>query len=273
MSVTRKTVAQKVFSFIHKYILYFFMTAATFLLVAVIALQDQEIQALKSSIHSNRNLIEQYKNAYVSKSQQTDIMIRASHIEISKNISGINNAFNARIDILDSAIKPEKKKRMLVVKIRDAIGENTTTKNSIRNLTNIAIATIEYSYQYNIPIPRILAQIKVESDFNIKAESKAGAQGLMQIMPATMKYIELAEGKRLNPWNIYHNIRAGCFYMAEQMLEFDGNYDYALGAYNWGPNNMKRFNAGQTSKMPEETEKYIPSINKWAKVFEKYGLE
>lgn len=182
---------------------------------------------------------------------------------------------DSRIDILDSAIKPEKKRRMLIVKVRNAITENTDTKLSARELNNISIAIIDYSFQYNLSIAKVLAQMKAESDFVITAKSRAGAQGLMQIIPETWDYVILKEfnRKRADPYNIYHNIRAGCFYMSEQSHNFD-TYDQALMAYNWGPHRVRRLLAGELTEddIPTETINYVLSINEHTQTFESYGL-
>lgn len=195
--------------------------------------------------------------------------------DINEKISSLKRndmVINSRIDVLDNAVELEEKRRVLVTKIRDAIRDNSNERLNIRDINRIAVAVIDYSYQYDLAISRVLAQIRQESDFNIKAVSKAGAQGLMQIMPATLEYIELKNGKIFNPWNIYHNIRAGCFYMSEQITEF-GNYEDALRAYNWGPNSLKRYLAGEISDMPDETKKYVLQVKKWEEIFKSYGLE
>ena len=183
---------------------------------------------------------------------------------------------DARIDILDSAIDPEDKRRMQIVKIRKAIVENTDTKLNIRNLNNIATAVLDYSYQYNLSIAKILSQIKQESDFKIGAKSRARAQGLMQIIPETWEYVILKEFERksADPYNIFNNVRAGCFYMAEQIHKFD-TYDQALMAYNWGPHNVRSLLAGELTEedIPRETTNYVKLINRNIAIFEKYGLE
>ena len=202
--------------------------------------------------------------------------IEAKGQELSASIENTTLELNSRIDILDSAIQPEEKRRMLIVKVRKAITDNTETKLSIRELNNISIAVIDYSYQYNLSIARVLAQIKQESNFNIKAKSHAGAMGLMQVIPETWEWIRVTEmdGKTMDPYNIYHNIRSGCYYMSEQVLKF-GNYSYALMAYNWGPHRVRELIAGDYTEenIPKETKGYVVNINQWIQVFEQYGLE
>jgi hypothetical protein len=222
-------------------------------------------------------------------------------------------SLSARLDVVDSATDPDKKRRKLIAKVRRAITENTDTKLDVRTLNRIAIAVIDYSYQYNLKIPRVLAQIKRESDFVVKAKSRAGAQGLLQIMPKTMKTEIIPEiGVKLNAWSIYDNIKAGCFYMSEMLHLNNGHYDDALRSYNFGYSNVLKVKAGELDfsltrvveengkeiaylvsrrgefilgedgkkirpvledRYPRETRNYVRSINKWTVVFKRYGLE
>jgi len=200
--------------------------------------------------------------------------------ELSKNydkltlkVEADNSAVNSRIDIVDSAVKIDEKRMMLIKKIRDSITENTNTKMDVRTLNRIAMSVVDYSYQYNLSISKVLAQIKQESDFNPKAQSDAGAIGIMQIMPDTYKYISLKMGRPgLNPWDIEDNINMGCFYMAEQLAEF-GTFEDALRAYNSGPNMVKKVNAKIVADYWLDTQKYVPLILDYVVTFKKYGLD
>ncbi|HMO01706.1 MAG TPA: transglycosylase SLT domain-containing protein [Oligoflexia bacterium] len=88
----------------------------------------------------------------------------------------------------------------------------------------------------------ITAIIKSESSFNDKALSYAGAMGLMQIMPATGKYISnLSDLKweghtKLNDPG--YNIRLGIYYLKHLKSYFESNLEHALVAYNLGPNKL-----------------------------------
>ena len=230
--------------------------------------------------HAKSNTIDltEYKADVIEIVQgEKEVMLEAieeQNREFVKIVEHSEMELNSRIDILDSAIKPDEKRKMIVVKIRNAIIGNTKTKLTIRKLNNIADATIKCSYKNNLSIARVLAQMKTESNFNPKAISPAGAEGIMQIMPKTLRYEELKGKTKFDTWDVYHNIEAGCSYMAEQVTDFV-NYDHALQAYNWGPNSMRKYLAEEYTDedMPLETKKYPISINKWTKVFEKYGLE
>lgn len=225
------------------------------------------------------NKLKQNKKEMAINLKNTKIKINTDINKIKKNfeekLHHTSESFNARVDTLSNSINIEDKRRELITNIRNAINENVNHIIGVRDLNRIANAVIDYSYQYNLAIPQVLAQIKVESDFRIRAVSKAGAQGLMQIMPKTLHYIgyDMPDAPpRLNPWNIYHNIKSGCFYMSEQIAEF-GTYDEALKAYNFGPDNLKKYNAGERKTMPNETSEYVPKVHRYIEIFGRYGLE
>ena len=168
-------------------------------------------------------------------------------LETQQNDMGTRMAsLNSKFDILDSTIKPDEKRRQLIKLVRDAITSSTHSPPDIRTLNKIAIATVDYSYMYNLSIAEVLAQMRQESNFNSKAESRAGAKGLMQIMDGTAE--EIAEDlgrKRYNIWDINTNVEFGCYYMAKMMDHYNHNYIYALRAYNFGPVNVDKVKAGE----------------------------
>jgi len=91
----------------------------------------------------------------------------------------------------------------------------------------------------------ILAVIMAESSFRPNAESHRGAQGLMQIMPATAEEISnhlgLIDFKAEDVWNPEINIKMGSFYLNRLTSLFSGNIDLALAAYNAGQGNVSRW--------------------------------
>ena len=97
---------------------------------------------------------------------------------------------------------------------------------------------ITYSKKNNIDPFLIAAIIKNESNFEQRAVSKAGAVGLMQIMPDTGRWIAEQMGlKGYQDSDLYQtktNIRMGCWYIGELEHEFKGNLVLIMIAYNAG---------------------------------------
>ncbi len=89
--------------------------------------------------------------------------------------------------------------------------------------------------QYQLEPSLLRAVIHAESGFNPRAYSKAGAQGLMQLMPDTAK--ELGVG---DVWLPQQNIQGGAAYLASLLQQFNGNRRLALAAYNAGPGAVSR---------------------------------
>ena len=89
----------------------------------------------------------------------------------------------------------------------------------------------------------ILSIIRQESEFDLSANSHAGAKGLMQLMPYTAKLVskqaKLPYSKSRLTTDPEYNINLGSHYIAGLILLYDGAYPFATAAYNAGPNRVK----------------------------------
>ncbi|MFN8615334.1 MAG: lytic transglycosylase domain-containing protein [Vampirovibrionales bacterium] len=108
--------------------------------------------------------------------------------------------------------------------------------------------------QYQVDPALVAAVIQQESGFNPQAHSKAGAQGLMQLMPATAHSLGVSDA--LDP---VQNIAAGTRYLSQQLAEFKGNIPLALAAYNAGSGAVKRHGGVPPYA---ETQQYVQRILK-----------
>lgn len=113
--------------------------------------------------------------------------------------------------------------------------------------------------------PRLVtAVIQAESGFNPLARSKAGAVGLMQIMPDTARALGYTPEEMQDPGK---NLEAGTRYLRQLLDRFQGHPDairLALAGYNAGPN-RGILNTGQSfdairSFLPAETQAYVPKV-------------
>jgi Transglycosylase SLT domain len=112
--------------------------------------------------------------------------------------------------------------------------------------------------KYSLPPGLLKGVIRAESNFQVGAVSQAGAQGLMQLMPATAK----ALGVR-NPFNIEENIEGGARYLRQMLDSFGGDVKVALAAYNAGPGAVEKY--GGRIPPYQETERYINRVMKFSK--------
>ncbi len=107
----------------------------------------------------------------------------------------------------------------------------------------------------------IAAVIHAESNFKPTARSHVGAQGLMQIMPSTQRYLGCKNG-----FDPRQNIYAGSKYLKELLGTFNGNLMKAIAAYNAGPGAVKKF-----SGIPpySETRGYVKKVLGYYKQYQK----
>jgi len=89
----------------------------------------------------------------------------------------------------------------------------------------------------------ILSIIRQESEFDVSANSSAGARGMMQLMTYTAKVVakqaKLPYSKSRLTTDPEYNINLGSHYIAGLILEYDGSYPFAIAAYNAGPKRVR----------------------------------
>ena len=98
----------------------------------------------------------------------------------------------------------------------------------------------------------IRAIIHAESAYQVDAQSPKGAQGLMQLMPATQLELNVT-----NPYNAEDNINGGALYLAMLLAQFDGEIELVAAAYNAGPTAVTRHGGVPPY---DETQEYVRRV-------------
>jgi len=122
---------------------------------------------------------------------------------------------------------------------------------------DLATAVAEASRRFGIPADWILAVMRVESAGDAHAVSRAGAIGLMQIMPATYAELRRDLGLGPDPFAVRDNVLAGTAYL-RRMYDRYGSPGF-LAAYNAGPGRWEAHLSG-VRPLPAETIGYVERL-------------
>ncbi|MFQ5881271.1 MAG: transglycosylase SLT domain-containing protein [Candidatus Methylomirabilales bacterium] len=118
----------------------------------------------------------------------------------------------------------------------------------------------QYAQETHLDPYLVIALIREESGFSATALSRAGAQGLMQLLPVTAERVARENGLP-SPHDLYTpglNIALGTRYLAQLHQEFGGNLVLALAAYNAGPHNVRRWLKERPFQDPDTFVEEIP---------------
>ena len=120
----------------------------------------------------------------------------------------------------------------------------------------------EISRKHSVNPALVKAVIKAESDFDPNAVSKKGARGLMQLMPKTLKDLNVYD-----PFHPRENINGGVRFLKRLLKRFNNNLTLTLAAYNAGPETVERYD---TIPPYQETQLYVKKVLNY---FDRYRQE
>lgn len=159
--------------------------------------------------------------------------------------AGVLHLSDSPQDMRYKLVLSEGEGRVEVVEVQFAAGINAA--GDLHSLIDRA------SFANKLDSALIRAVIRVESDFHVRAVSRKGAQGLMQLMPDTARRYGVKD-----VFDPEQNINAGARHLAGLLARFDRDLNLALAAYNAGEQAVLRF--GRRVPPYPETKDYVLKV-------------
>ena len=159
---------------------------------------------------------------------------------------------NGRVIITD-APKGKLKNYKVFGSAKSKVATNSFSKYYVAKTDNVLINKLvsKYAKKYDVDESLIHALIKVESDYDPKAVSPAGAKGLMQLMDKTAQLYKVKD-----PFDPEENIRAGVKHL-KMLIDKYNDIEKALAAYNAGETAVEKYGGIPPYK---ETKRYVKKI-------------
>jgi hypothetical protein len=134
----------------------------------------------------------------------------------------------------------------------DSRAQTHQTLNRAFSQEDIDAAIERAAGRHNVDPSLVRSVVKVESNFNPNAVSRAGAMGLMQLMPATARSLNVS-----NPFDPQQNVDAGVRHLRKLLDSYNGDVRLTLAAYNAGSGAVAR-----SAGVPHfrETQDYVRRI-------------
>ena len=156
--------------------------------------------------------------------------------------------------VTDTNSKPDKSRyRVVDLGCYGSCGRRVDWHQVALKNEDYALEITQLAQQFAVDPALVRAIVHAESHFNPKAVSRKGAQGLMQLMPATQDQYGVS-----NPFEPIQNLSAGIEHLAELLRRFNGSINLAAAAYNAGEGAVRQHNGVPPF---QETREYVRRVN------------
>ena len=223
-----------------------------------------------------------------------DLPVNIPKPQLKVNISSINESMDDYFDPSLPTTEPPESVKFILKDVIPSINEDDSEiEYDVFKSKRIDISEIKYldlviknAKEQKFDVELVLAIIKKESNFNPKAKSKAGAMGLMQLLPDTAKWLGLKDTSKL--YNPDVNIKYGIKYLRwlfnyfknsipAELLKEDIKKSEILkviAAYNAGPGNVKKYDKPPYNGIPpfKETINYVEKVSLYFIDFEELNI-
>jgi soluble lytic murein transglycosylase-like protein len=125
---------------------------------------------------------------------------------------------------------------------------------AVHNPAALNVAVDRVAAEHALPSELVHSVVRAESNYNPNAVSPKGAQGLMQLVPATARRFGVADA-----FNPLQNLEGGAKYLKYLLDLYHGDYTLALAAYNAGEQTVARYGGVPPYR---ETQNYVAEVSK-----------
>lgn len=184
--------------------------------------------------------------------------VRGDELEIGLPGGGSYSVAMSRIErIVDDEVMPAAEAAEAVPKSSPAVAYDLGYRHDRKPLFQTPYNSVidAEAKRFNVDAALVSALIRAESNYEPRAISRKGARGLMQLMPATARRLDVRR-----PFDPVSNVRGGVRYLRELLDRFDGKPELVLAAYNAGENAVESYGGVPPYR---ETVGYVKRILSW----------